>query len=224
LEGVLQYEVKKHLKMSLFEGNSVRKGKLVGILTGFGVTLAIAIGLADRQGLFHSEKSFKEIPGLRVAPDFTLKRADGKIVRLQDLEGSVVLIHFWAAWCAPCIPEVPEFLAAARKLPKNKDGKPIYWLMISQDDSFEKAQKVLKDSDLPENVFSLLDPGAKVSDLFGSYQFPETYLITREGGVLTKWIGSQEWNANWGEKVLQEIEELSRKGTLPVLPPPEQSG
>ncbi len=164
----------------------------------------------------------KEIPGLRVVPEFKLPNPQGKLEGSQDYLGKVYLVHFWAAWCAPCVPEVPEFLNAASKLPKDKDGNPIRWILISQDDSWEKARKVLKDDALPENVRALLDAKAQVSDTFGSYQFPETYLVTREGGILTKWIGSQEWGGAWGDKVLAEIEELSRTGRLTQLPPPVQ--
>ncbi len=164
------------------------------------------------------QSSAKPTDGLKVAPDFSLKRSNGEVVRLADWKDSMVVVHFWASWCPPCIPEIPEILAAAKKLPKDKSGRAIHWLLVSEDQTWEKAHTVLKEETLPENVTAVLDPEAVVSDLFGSYQFPETYLILRDGALASKWIGAQEWTGKWGDTVLEAMESSSRFGTN-VKPP-----
>lgn len=148
--------------------------------------------------------------GLKTVPVFALKQFNGEEAGTRTWRDDVIVIHFWASWCPPCIPEIPEVLAAAKKLPKDQSGRAIRWLFVSQDESWEKAHSILPESLLPENAVSVLDPDAKVSDLFGTYQFPETYLITRGGGIAMKWIGPQAWSGTWGDQALQAIESLSR--------------
>jgi thiol-disulfide isomerase/thioredoxin len=48
------------------------------------------------------------------APQFTLKDARGRIVRLKDYIGKIVVINFWATWRPPCLAEVPEFARLQR--------------------------------------------------------------------------------------------------------------
>lgn len=182
------------------------------------VFLAV-LTLATAAGLFIMNRGGsgpQTLPdGLKKAPEFTLKRADGSDFGPEQMKDHVLVVHFWASWCGPCIPEIPEVLSAAKKLPKDQQGRPIYWVFVSQDQTWEKAQSILKPEMLSENVISVLDPEAKVSDSFGSYQFPETYLVNRDGGIAAKWIGSQKWSEAWGEQVAVGIENLSRLKKLP---------
>jgi peroxiredoxin len=135
------------------------------------------------------------------APDFSLKDGSGKTRSLSELKGNLVILHFWATWCPPCTEELPQWLAAAKKA----DGKPVKWLAISLDKTWDLAHKLLPDSKLSPNVISVLDAELKVPDLYGSYQFPESYLISPDGKILYKWIGPQAWDSAEFTKTLDEL-------------------
>ncbi len=49
------------------------------------------------------------------APDLTLHALDGRVYRLSDLRGKVVVLVFWASWCAACQQELPVLSAFAER-------------------------------------------------------------------------------------------------------------
>ena len=178
----------------------------LGFYIGIAV-LGLSLFLASQYGIPLSGKNTKSF-------SFRLKNQKNEWVDSRSMAGSVIVLHFWAAWCPPCLPELGEFLDAAKKLPKDQNNKNIYWVLISQDESWDKANKVLKEHELPAHVVLLIDPDTKISQKFGTYQFPETYVLNSSHELSAKWIGPQSWSEKWGEQALLGIEKLSRLGQL----------
>jgi peroxiredoxin len=48
------------------------------------------------------------------APDFTLPTMTGANITLSELEGTPVVLNFWATWCDYCTPELHYFEAVAQ--------------------------------------------------------------------------------------------------------------
>lgn len=122
------------------------------------------------------------------APDFSLKSLDGKTVKLSDLRGKVVLVHFWATWCPACIEEMPTLQALSNKF----TGTNLTILAISVDEggadivsSFMHRNKL--------SLTTLLDSNQSVTSRYGTFKFPETYVIDRTGVVRYKAIGAYDW-------------------------------
>jgi thiol-disulfide isomerase/thioredoxin len=50
------------------------------------------------------------------APGLELRDTRGRLHRLADYRGKVVLVNFWASWCEPCREEMPSMQALEQRL------------------------------------------------------------------------------------------------------------
>jgi cytochrome c biogenesis protein CcmG/thiol:disulfide interchange protein DsbE len=121
------------------------------------------------------------------APDFSLQDS-GRTIALHDFQGKVVVLNFWATWCPPCVEEMPSLVNLQRQV---KD-KGVTVLAVSVDVDQEAYQKFLKDHGI--DFLTVRDPDQKSNTLYGTFKFPETYIIDRQGVVRRKFIGPVDWN------------------------------
>ncbi len=122
------------------------------------------------------------------APDFSLQDSD-HTVTLSQFRGHVVLLNFWATWCAPCIEETPSLV---RMQARFKD-KGVVVLAVSIDADDAAYHKFLKDYSV--NMVTVRDEAKKAATLYGTFGWPETYVIDRNGVVRRKFIGPVDWNS-----------------------------
>ena len=141
-------------------------------------------------------------PVARSAPDFLLKDPAGRDHSLKELTGKPVVLHFWAAWCPPCLEEIPNWVALAQ----HYQGKPLGFIAVSLDAKWADALKVLPVDKTPANVTSLIDLSGKLSEDYGTYQFPETYLLNAKHEIVHKWVGGQNWS---NPEILKALDQIS---------------
>ena len=121
------------------------------------------------------------------AEDFAFELA-GKPSHLSDMKGKVVVLNFWGSWCGPCVEEMPSLVQLQQRF-KDK-GLTVVGISIDVDgDAYHKFLKDYK-IDFP----TVRDPDQKTSSLYGSFKWPETYIIDRNGVVRRKFIGAVEWS------------------------------
>jgi cytochrome c biogenesis protein CcmG, thiol:disulfide interchange protein DsbE len=120
------------------------------------------------------------------APDFTI--VDGqRSVSLSQFRGKPVVLNFWATWCPPCVEEMPSLVQLQKQL-----GDKVTILAVSEDDDDKAYQQFIRDHNV--DLLTVRDTKAN-NELYGSFKFPETYVIDRSGKIVRKFIGPQEWTS-----------------------------
>lgn len=122
------------------------------------------------------------------APDFTVQDSDHKVT-LSQFRGQVVVLNFWATWCPPCVEETPSLVRMQARL---KD-KGVVVLAVSIDDDDAAYHRFLKEYGV--NMVTVRDEARKAATLYGTFGWPETFVIDRQGVVRRKFIGPVEWTS-----------------------------
>ena len=120
------------------------------------------------------------------APDFTVQDSDRKIT-LSELRGKVVVLNFWATWCAPCVEELPSLVNLQQRM-RNK-GITVLAVSVDQDESLYR--RFVQDHNV--NLLTVRDANQTSNNLYGTFKFPETYIIDRNGVMRRKFIGAVDW-------------------------------
>ncbi len=121
------------------------------------------------------------------APDFTVKTDSGRTVSMSNFGGKVLVLNFWASWCPPCVEETPSLSRFAQEYA----GKGVVVLGLSVDQD-EKAYREFLRKYQPA---FLTARNSQVHEDYGTYMYPETYIINAQGKVLKKIAEPADWMA-----------------------------
>jgi len=121
------------------------------------------------------------------APDFMLTTDTGQRLTRADFGGKLLVLNFWATWCLPCLEELPSL----NEFQKQLAPSGVVVLGVSVDHNERTYQQFLKRAGVTFRTSR--DPEADLSSRYGTFKYPETYVIDRNGRVLQKHIGPRDW-------------------------------
>ena len=113
------------------------------------------------------------------APDFTITAESGRAISPTNFGGRVLVLNFWASWCDPCVQETPSLSSFAAQYA----GKGVVVLGISVDKGDSAYRKFLQRF----KPAYLTARDSKVHADYGTFMYPETYIIDANGRVLRKY-------------------------------------
>lgn len=142
--------------------------------------------------------AIEELAG-KPAPQFSLPDMTGKKIDLNEFNGKVMLINFWATWCGPCRKEMPDL----EKIQQKYQEKQFSVVAVSLDSDLGHVKAFLKR--LPVTFPILHDPEMEVAEKYGVFAYPTSFLVDRKGGIKKYYIGEQHW---LGKKFTDTLEIL----------------
>lgn len=119
------------------------------------------------------------------APDFTVTTDAGRSVSVSHFGGKLLVLNFWASWCQPCVEETPSLSAFAQEYAP----KGVVVLGISVDKDEEAYRKFVERF----HPAFLTTRDLNIHAEYGTFVYPETYIIDPTGRVLRKYVEAKNW-------------------------------
>jgi len=119
-----------------------------------------------------------------IAPDLEFPDPDGKMRKLSDLRGKVVLLDFWASWCGPCRRENPN----VTKIYAQYHDKGFEVFSVSLDSDAASWKRAIEADKLvwPNHVSDLKKWQSQAAAIYGVRSIPSTFLLDKEGRIIQR--------------------------------------
>ena len=113
----------------------------------------------------------------RLAPDFELRGLDGRLCRLSDYRGRIVIVTFWSVDC----PHVVRADASLRTA-MNRWGDDVVLLMVAS--NANESPSAMENAARERGPLTvLIDAKQEAADAYAAQVTPEAFVIDRAGVV-----------------------------------------
>lgn len=124
------------------------------------------------------------LDGKEKASDFSLKSVEGKIVKLSDYKGKIVIIDFWATWCPPCRKGIPDLISIQSEFKKDV---VVIGISLDQGNTLKDVKPFIKDYGIN---YPVVYGDEKVVMDYGNIQaIPTTFIVDQKGIIVDKHVG-----------------------------------
>jgi len=126
-----------------------------------------------------------ELARARMAPPFSVATLDGQRMSMDDLQGKVVLLDFWATWCVPCREALPHIRQVAKKF----QGEPLVILSVSLDSEEQNWKNFIVKNEMTWPQYRDGSFSGPIAKMFAVNAIPHTFTIDADGVLQDEHIG-----------------------------------
>jgi thiol-disulfide isomerase/thioredoxin len=121
---------------------------------------------------------------------------------MQQLNGKVVLVDFWASWCAPCRKSFPWL----NTMHQQYADAGLLVLAVNEDSERSEANRFLQQ--VPAQFAVLYDLNGALAEQYQLPGMPSSFLIDKRGQIRYRHIGfKQADSGDYEEKIRQLLAE-----------------
>ena len=121
----------------------------------------------------------------RMAPPFEVTTMEGQKLSMDELQGKVVLIDFWATWCQPCREALPHI----RKIADKFHDEPFVVLSVNVDTDEKKWKSFVAENRMTWPQYFDTGFTGPVARMFDVHAIPHTFTIDADGIVQDEKVG-----------------------------------
>lgn len=122
---------------------------------------------------------------------------------LKNYRGKVVVLHFWATWCPPCLEELPALARFMTQHYPNLKTRGLVLLTINNDLREKDLNKFLNQHEISAPIY--WDARGKLNAQLHLIGVPHTVILGRDGQILAKLRGRQNWESEQFMRFLEEF-------------------
>jgi thiol-disulfide isomerase/thioredoxin len=136
------------------------------------VVVILAAVLTGLPALVTSAADVRRAPGFSI-PDMR----GGNAISLDQFQGKVIYVDFWASWCGPCLQSFPYM----EELHQKYRDKGLVIIAINMDQVPQDAHVFLMDH--PVTFLVGQNPAGDVAEQYGVMAMPTSYIVDRAGVI-----------------------------------------
>jgi len=129
--------------------------------------------------------------------NWTLAWAENEPFYFSNFRDEVVFINFWATWCPPCVAEMSEIQELYKKY-----GTRVAFMLVTNDKP-EVVNAFMEKNQYQLPVFYLA--GMQTPKALSFSGFPTTFIVSRDGHVVSKKTGAANWDSKATVKIFEEL-------------------